>query len=211
MPLRFIDHGYRPAMSYMKDSDCDVGQRPLLTQNSPLHVRTQNVGFVTSGLSSINDLRHPITRARELAEGIVNDASQPDVIVFQEAFHEDASWALCQGLQKKYPYIIHSVAPHVSGFNSGMMVASKHPIDSASFHKFEDMIPDIEKACAPKGVLKVSLKFGEKTVMLYGAHTQSMLSEGKSAARLKQFKAVAKMMREDFEENTGVLQIFAGD
>jgi endonuclease/exonuclease/phosphatase family metal-dependent hydrolase len=210
LPLRLLDHAYRPVISYIDNSSRVRIPCPLqLSQDHPLHIRTHNLGFVTSSMSIVGDLRPPIQRAKELASSIRNDPNQPDVILFQEAFHEDASRILCEEIKREYPFIIHSVAPHISGFSSGAMVASKYPIESVSFHSLPHMLGP-ERA-SQRGVLSVRLESAAGPIFLYNAHTQALLGEDRAQARRQQLEEMRTIMLRDLQNEPSCMQILIGD
>lgn len=209
LPLRRIEHHLRPAVSYLKGPDI-VGRRAIeLTPEKPLHVRSHNIGFVTTSMSTSGDLRSPVKRAHELVESINGDPEQPDLIFFQEAFHEDGVKVLCEGIQKSYPHIIHSVAPHFSGFNSGAMVASKYPIEEVEFKTFAHMLGP-EKA-SPRGVIRVKVATNKGPMYLYGVHTQALIGQDRAESRFRQIKDLKDWMAEDLRKFPNISQVVLGD
>ncbi len=209
---RSIVHKNRPAISYIDNSKNveKPSQASRLSKESPLHLRTHNVGLITDGISTANDLRNVQVRAKELADSITSDEKQPEVIVFQETFNEDATRELAEGIKKDYPYIIHNVAPHLSGFNSGCMIASKYPMENVEFYKFDGMI-DGDRNLAPRGITKVELNLDGKKVQIFGAHTQSFLGEERVNVRLEQMTYLRDIMRREKEISPNVHQIAVGD
>lgn len=213
-PLRCIDHCYRPAIGYMDNSGfaqakVKTQEELILSKESPLHIRTHNVGFVPTFISITGDLRHPAIRAKELVESILHDPCKPDIIFFQETFHEDATQILCEGIKEEYPYIIHNVAPQISGLNSGSMVASKYPIENVQFERFEHMLgPEL---LSPRGIIKIGLKSIKGPVILYGCHTQAIIGEDRATARFHQLEQIKKCMEADAVEEPHVIQILVGD
>lgn len=213
-PLRLLDHQVRPAMSYINNSMNSTSRAKTkndlqLTPERSLHIRTHNVGFVTSSMSIVGDLRDPVVRAKELVESILNDPLKPDVICFQETFHEDATRTLCEGILKDYPYIIHNVAPQISGLNSGAMIASKYPFTSAVFHRFDHMLSP--ETAAPRGIFRVSIESTEGPVYIYNVHTQSLLGKDRAQARFQQLEQIKQFMDADLKENPKIGQVLMGD
>jgi endonuclease/exonuclease/phosphatase family metal-dependent hydrolase len=212
-PLRCIDHRYRPAISYMDNSlECRAKSKGefVLTRERPLHIRTHNVGFVTSSMSITGDLRPPVQRAKELAQSIVEDSNQPDVIFFQETFHENATQVLCEGIKSVYPYIVHSVAPQISGFNSGCMVASKYPMGEVVFQRLNHMLAP--ETMAPRGIIRVRLESSQGPVLLYGVHTQALLGKERADARFQQLEEIRKFMALYAADSPpGIMQVVMGD
>ncbi len=202
--LRCIDHLYRPSMCYM---NLAKGERaPVeLTKEHPLHVRSHNLGFVSSSMSTLGDLRHPEERAKEVIESIIGDPNKPEIIFFQEAFHEDATRMLCEGIKSEYPYIIYNIHPHLSGFSSGTVVASKYPLKDIEFEPFEKFVGP--EALTPRGVIKVSLDSSKGPVHIYAVHTQALHGEERSKARLSHLEHLKKVV----DRHPQDLQIIVGD
>lgn len=209
--LRAIEHTYRPAISvYTNEDTIGRTQEELqLSMDNPLHVRSHNLGFVPTFMSTVGDLRHPILRAREVVHSVLSDPRQPDVIFFQETFHEDASAILCRGISKAYPTIIHSIAPQIGGFSSGTMIASKYPIKEIKFERFGNMM-GVENL-APRGITRVVLEKPDGDVFLYSVHTVALLGEERALARVEQIKQVQAFMEQDARENMGIHQLLVGD
>lgn len=213
-PLRCIDHAFRPAISFLNNSASVIARKKtqadlVLTQDNPLHIRTHNLGLVSTSFSIVGDLRAPEVRARELVESIVMDLSKPDIIFFQEAFHEDATAILCEGIKQEYPYIIHNVLPQISGFNSGALIASKYPIADVKFQRLSHMIGP--ERMSPRGIIRVSLKSNHGPIFLYGVHTQALLGEERAKARYEQLEEIRQYMENDADVTPNALQVIMGD
>ena len=212
VPLRIIDHQFRPAISYIDNSSSTNSKAKKnleMTQENPLHIRTHNLGFVATTMSIAGDLRDPVERAHELVVSINGDTQKPDIIFFQETFHEDATKVLCEGIKDEYPYIIHSVAPGLTGFSSGALIASKYPLEQIEFQKLHHM-QGPERATA-RGVIKVALSSSKGPVFLYGVHTQALIGEKRAEARHKQLEQIKKMMDDDLIKNPDAVQVLMGD
>jgi endonuclease/exonuclease/phosphatase family metal-dependent hydrolase len=212
LAMRFIDHRYRPALCYLHNPSSHLGKRTqdlLLTEAAPLHIRTHNVGFVTTSMSTCTDMRPPTQRAHEIVSSITQDPLKPDIIFFQEVFHEDASKILCEGIKEEYPHIIHSVAPHILGFNSGSLVASKYPIEHVEFTRFDNMIGP--ERLAPRGVIKIRLQSKDGPLLIYGAHTQAMIGEARAKVRKEQIKTIQALMKQESQAEPHSTQLLVGD
>lgn len=213
-PLRLIDHSYRPAISYI-DASKEKGAKPKnlndikLSEANPLHIRTHNIGFVLTSMSNVGDLRHPVTRAHEIVESINNDPHKPDMIFFQEGFHEDGVQVLCEGLKKEYPYIIYHVAPQISGFNSGALVASKYPPSNVEFQCLNHNI--FPETLSPKGMIKVTFNTPKGPLIFYSAHTQALIGEDRANARFYQLEQIKKIMDADRVAQPNATQVLCGD
>ena len=155
--------------------------------------------MVHNFMSISNDLREVLIRANELADAILKDQKGPNVICLQETFNEDAIEILCMRLKVKYPYIIHSIAPHISGFNSGLMLLSQFPIEELTYRRFDNSLG--EEGLATKGALGVRLKLdNEKYVHIYNVHTQGLPGHKRAKIRLKQLHQVVNWIEADLEK-----------
>lgn len=210
LTLRAIDHGKRPLVSYLESFDpANSIPRIDCTEANPFHMRTANLALTPTSVAHSIDLRPPLVRAREIGESIMGDSMAPSFIMAQEGWNEDASEALCAILRKKYPYILHNIAPQIIGMNSGMMVFSQHPIEEVAFVRFEGMLTS--HSPPPRGILRVRLKTAQGDLLIYGVHTQSCTGDAQAAARLIQVKQLHAWVAEDARLEPNVLQIITGD
>jgi endonuclease/exonuclease/phosphatase family metal-dependent hydrolase len=212
LPLRRLEHRYRPAISYIHNSSSTKAKKEedlVFTQEKPFHIRTHNVGFVSPSMSIPGDLRPPRERAKELVVSITEDPLKPDMIFFQEAFHEEATRILCEGIKEEYPYIIHNVAPQISGFSSGCMIASKYPLEYIEFRRLSHMLGP--ERVSPRGVIKIRLNSAKGPLILYGTHMQALIGEERANARFHQLEEISKLMKEDLIKEPHALQILVGD
>jgi hypothetical protein len=207
--IRCIEHLYRPSMRILHNNL--IMGKPLsdfqLTEAKPFHIRTHNLGFVPKSMSIVGDLRDPIERAHEVVQSIIGDVKQPDMIVFQETFNEDATRVLCEGIKSSYPYILHSIAPHPIGFNSGAMFASKYPFKDVKYQRFDHFL-GVENIC-PRGITRVRLQAKHTTLSVYGVHTQALQSKARAESRLNQINQIIKFINEDDSPNEP--KILVGD
>lgn len=204
-----IAYKFRPVMGVIDNSG--KAKHPELspmTDQQPLTVQTHNLGFIVETLSITGDLRPVCERARGLADSIKNDPHQSDVIMFQEAFHEDGTRILCEALKDQYPYMISGVLPTASGFNSGTLVMSKYPIEDVHFHALEYNL-GIERV-APKGMIRIKIQTANGPMHIYGAHTQALLGKDRANARTLQLLQIYNIMKTDFDKDQ-IPQILVGD
>lgn len=190
LPLRALDHCFRPPFSYMKAPNA---QEPrALEDRKVLHIRTHNLGLVPTSLSTLNDLSDPLERARTILNWIVEGSNQPDIIFFQEVFHEDAQRLLCEGLAAAYPYILHSICPTFLGLSSGYCVASKFPIDEIEFHRFHQMIGP--EKLSQRGILRVRIPAEGGFLDLFALHAQAIQGKRRAKVRLAQYAQLEAMV-----------------
>lgn len=196
LPFHAYSHGKRPIVGYIKNYSNKHGPTPP----NQLTLRTHNVALVHNFMRISNDLRDVQVRANELADAILKDDKAPNVMCLQETFNEEATKILCDRLKEKYPYIIHSLAPHFSGFNSGLMILSQYPIEEVSYHRFDKSLG--EENLATKGLLGARIKVGnDKYVQVYNVHTQGLPGHKRAKIRHEQLKQALKWIDEDQKES----------
>lgn len=210
--LRAMEHSSRPPMSMLYTPSCHFKEPSelILTQEKPLKVRTFNIAMTPDSMNTLCDLRPPLERVEEIIQAILDDPDPPDFINFQEAFHEEAVSKLCEGIRCVYPFIIHSVLPnYISGFNSGVLIASKYRPKDVRFERFDHMF-GIENL-VPRGIIRVAIESANKTIFLYGIHTQSLPGVDRAKARCLQLKQTCRFMKADLEQYPDILQVLMGD
>jgi endonuclease/exonuclease/phosphatase family metal-dependent hydrolase len=215
--LRTIELKLRPEISYIDNSqnvgDAKTEKDLNPTEQNPLKVRTHNLALQLKTMNNLADTRNTNQRAQEIVNSLMgeNGETSPDIMLFQEAFDEDSVKILVEGLKAKYPYIIHTVLPHLSGYSSGSFVASKYPIDNVQFDVFQHM-SNPERSFAPRGITRVNLKTAEgKQIAIYEVHTQAFLGQDKAVARYNQFRQLRRKMKEDKRNNLNLHQMAVGD
>lgn len=206
--LRSCTHCFRPRLSYLY-TDLAENRDVEEELEAPLHIRTHNLAFTYEFHRIFGNLRPTLERAREIGRWIMEDP--PNVICFQEAFHEDGVRLLCGIIREKYPHIIHNICPNAMGLNSGLMIASKYPIKEASFRIFNNIV-GVEKLSS-RGLLRFRIDKGGVNIDVYTTHLQALLSRQRVLMRREQLEMILKWIKED-EENLiekADIQILAGD
>lgn len=204
-PFHLYSHSQRPMIGCIHNPKATGIPT---SEPDQIHVRTHNLGFVYEFLRIIGDLREVTTRAAEIGEWINEDKKLPEVICFQEAFHIDGTKILCDELSKKYPYVIHSIAPHVLGLNNGGVIASMYPIKAFSFRPFENLLGP--EKWSTRGLLHMTVEKNGKRVDLYSTHTQALLGKERCEERRAEIQQIVEWMEED-KQNGADLQILEGD
>lgn len=159
-------------------------------------------------MSNVGDLRKPKIRAQEVVDSILRDQQPPDMIFFQEAFNQGATRVLCDGIKNEYPYIIYNVGPQIGGFPSGQMIASKFPIKSVDYERFQGMV-GVENM-APRGILAATIETADKKEMkIYSVHTAPLLGNERAQARVQQLEHIQTKMEKD--SHPDLHQVLVGD
>lgn len=193
LPFYLYGHSKRPFISAMDTSNATA---PISDFKGRLDFRTYNLGFTYESTSIVGDLRPPVERAKEIASHLLEEKDGPDVICFQEAFHHTAAQALCEEIKKRYPYTIHSVAPHPSGLSSGMLIVSKYPIEEVSFRRFDNLIGP--EKLSTRGLLGIRVQLGKHSFAnIYNTHLQALHGKQRAEVRQQQLDQIVKWMEND--------------
>lgn len=195
----------RPAFGYIHPEPFMQWDPQMASPKDTLHIRTHNLAMVGPWASILGELRHPRERAEELVQSIVTDPHPPDILCFQEAFCMKET--ICNGIRFRYPYILHTIAPSITGFDSGLMIASKYPIESMAFYKLGHMLGP--ERLTPRGVLKVIVNVHGKRVEIFNTHTQAFHMKKRAEARAKQLKNIVAIMKAHVK--SGIPQVLVGD
>ncbi len=137
-----------------------------------LNVLTLNAACLPSWITTrFNDLRPTEERAKEIADSIYKNSDKYDVICLQELFSEAAFTIIHDRLCEKYGYSVHHAGRSYVGFNSGLCIFSKFPIEGADFQRYSGLFG--EDAFTNKGFLSADLAVGDKKVRVYTTHAQA--------------------------------------
>lgn len=189
-------------------------------QDKPLEslkTMTWNLAAMHSILRAANRTRPVASRMPEAVRFIKNMEEQPDVLAFQEVFTEKATRILVNGLKDEYPYIVHNVGRNTVGLNSGLMLLSKYPIESAKFETFNERRG--QNALSQKGALcaNIVLPSGQRAVVT-NVHLEA--GGGGHKTKKKQFEqtfALKETAEKEASHSEGAknskhpLSIFMGD
>ena len=155
-------------------------------------------------------LSDPYRRAQQLAKLL--QSSPFDVICLQEVFWGAARQLLSQKLVKNFPHIIDKAGKEAYGVGvqSGLFVASKHPIEWSQFFPFEEGIGSC--SLASKGALLVKIKAPSGSYYIVCTDMQTdpddsvswkLVSNAKSRAvevRRAQVEMISKMLSQKIVE-----------
>lgn len=195
-PFQIYSHSKRPMASIVHNPNA-AGVAAKV--DDTLSVRTHNLGFVYEFFRVVGDLRAVKTRANEIGKWIQEDTDLPEVIFFQEAFHIDGTKVLVDQLKEKYPYVIHSIAPHIMGLNNGGIIASQYPIKELTFRPFDDMMGP--EKLSTRGLLKIRIEKEGKKIDVYGTHLQALLGKERAAIRKRQMEKIVEWITNDRTED----------
>ncbi len=194
-----------------KDASNDQSKKLVITTFNvgmlPSFVtRLQNVGHCVKGLFSPSKDKRLDPAVKRIK--IIAQILKSDIITFQEVFCPLATASLCKDL-KGY-HIIHSVGGGKL-INSGLIFASRHPINKEGirFHKFTNL--GGEDDFASKGVLRVSVMIKGKEIIFYNTHLQAKFGPRYQKIRQEQITSVADLIDKDQKENPDTPIFLCGD
>lgn len=160
--------------------------KPHHRSKKAFHFLSMNTALLPPLYSILTYLQHPKKRAKKLADKL--SQSQAHVICLQEFFFPPAKRTILQALSQHYPYILSDIASQSLGLDSGLLIASQHPIKEVKFIQFPKhyfapttSLPGIAinpEAFANKGVCYalIETKPGQYDLFL-NAHTPSKLGD----------------------------------
>lgn len=167
-----------------------------------LHIASYNIAGLPAPVDAVKDVISSTVRAKEFVKWMdkQEEADLPLFLGLQEAFDQDASEIITNGLRKKYPYAVTSSGwsqvPFL-GSNSGLQFHSRVPIKSAAFFPFQDL-KGLGVRASNRGVLKVELDLGGgKSAIAYVSHTQPHCDEESTLIRKNELMLIAAQMRAD--------------
>lgn len=129
-----------------------------------------------------------------------------DVIVLQEVFHRKARKKLIENLKCAYPHMTDRTKGSFWGVASGLLVLSKHEINSETFVPFEKATGS--DALSKKGVLKTEIQYKNQVIAVYETHMQAGGGSKRQAIRQEQLNTLQAFIA---EENDSTVQLIAGD
>lgn len=165
----------------------------------------------TSSSAYKNSLRQRTNAANtdymEFTRGVVTNFPQLDIVCFQETWDRDFAKILLDKIHSVFPYVVYDAGScnsqsNLFMLNSGLMIASKFPIEDADFKWFQAST----LACrfSAKGLLMVKVFLGEENGKravgyIYNTHLQAY--EGKHLILDKQLDDIVKWT-EQFRKET---------
>jgi phospholipase C len=145
--------------------------------------------------------------------GILKEQGQWDVVIFNEAFSNEARVRLTI-LMAMYGYYYYTEVVDKSGNleNGGVFIHSRYPIETTSMLIYDDCTGTVECG-ANKGAVYVKIEKDGQYAHIFGTHLQSDRGPKESAVREKQLRQLAnfaKTLTSEAKERSEPV-IFAGD
>ena len=139
-------------------------------------------------------------RIDQIIEKIMS--TKADVICLQEVWDKEVACVLIEKLKNKYSYFIYdagnqygTVNPEEIGFNSGLFIGSKVPLDAINFTPFEHIKP--KNGGVKRGAIRLEFSAGNTQWTLVATHLQHGIGEDEEEIRKHQFKQCTKLLGQD--------------
>ena len=95
--------------------------------------------------------------------------SDPDVMVFQEAYDSELTEILIEGLKDRYAHLFVHLGPNPQGYEGGCMVLSKYPVHQFTHTSFKNNSPSLNRGFATLEI-KASQKAAHSSLRIIGTH-----------------------------------------
>ncbi|MCI5052038.1 MAG: hypothetical protein MRY21_02745 [Simkaniaceae bacterium] len=143
-------------------------------KNESLNPVPESLSVMTYNASGM-DLLSRMSKMRPFAERLeswpeaIRDAGSPSVLCVNEMFDPTNAWKLVDKLKKLgYRYFILNANPHPIKLNSGLMMASKFPLENPVTHTF--CYRSKEDRLSSKGVIGATVRVGEERIGVFASH-----------------------------------------
>jgi exonuclease III len=159
--LRLLANGYRHSFIHSKPE-----MRDSVIDPTHLSVMSYNTLLMPRYVCENKGVRSPHIRIGEIARQII--AKDCTFVKLQEVFDLDCAEVLAEQLTRHGYHCLHSVAHRSFGYNSGLFLASKYPLENIRFHKYD--AASGWDALSNKGVLLATAKVGDSNLILANTH-----------------------------------------
>lgn len=126
-------------------------------------------------------------------------STNADIICLQEVWDKEVARALIDLLKGKYSYFIYdagnqygTLSPEEIGFNSGLFVASRIPLENITFTPFAHMKPI--KGGVKRGAIRAEFTAGNAKWTLVTTHLQNGTDEDAAQIRKGQFDHCSELL-----------------
>jgi endonuclease/exonuclease/phosphatase family metal-dependent hydrolase len=128
--------------------------------------------------------------------------TKADIVCLQEIWDQDIAKNLKEKLKEHYFCFIYdagnqcgTLSPDEIGFNSGLFIASKVPLEEIKFYPFSEMKP--VKAGIKRGAIHAKFKAGNSSWSVVATHLQHGLDEDAAKIRKRQFGECCNLLGEE--------------
>ncbi|BFZ13435.1 hypothetical protein BsWGS_16473 [Bradybaena similaris] len=173
------------------------------------HQQFSSLSDETHSKGEIRNTNIPATDPTDVKGDVVTSFPFLDFMVIQEAWSSYHNKLLIDRLHRMFPYIVHDVGVHSfknNNFvlNSGLLLASKHPIAAVSFTPYNNFIKHGKILSLGLLMVKVILgrpKSSNRSVgYIFNTHLQSY--QGKEPVIPKQLDEIYNWTKEFVQKNT---------
>lgn len=204
MSIKFVASLWIPPITLLENPDA-----PFKQENGEILIGSYNVCLMDQFAVNCNNLTESEGRAAGIANTLFRDYMEgraPDILCLQECFHLRSTEVLCEGangsigIRNLYPHIICNVAPNEGiNVNSGLCLASMHPIEEAGFRPWT--ISAGEDWLSNKGLLRVVVRIGDRRVVVYNTHFQAKVGVRYDEIRMEQLTLMRNFIEDDDNSN----------
>lgn len=212
LPLAIVGKGLTLSVSSWKKDFVWEGPKKVegvRTHRNDFHLLSFNMAGVPDWLAERNYLKPIHERIVHVGQVLEKTCQEqmPDVMCFQEMFDEAASEKLANDLrQRGYTSIIRDVGSSGLYLNSGLFLASKHPLSHVVFYP-HPIKTGIEQY-ANKGLLIATVHVNDKCVIVGNTHLNGGATGGGYLPRAAQLKALHahmdRYLRERLQEGKAI-------
>ncbi|MEX1013389.1 MAG: hypothetical protein WD595_00685 [Waddliaceae bacterium] len=205
--LRGTLQNYKAKITYIEPSN------PRYQDTEKVRVMTWNIGLSEAELmNQINGLKTSTHRAPFQARKIINESAT--FIGLQEAFATHiVKNKIISPLSHEGYYTAYAARPKfLHGLNSGLLIASKYPIENINFKPLEKL--EGADLHANKGVLIGMVNINGKNIVIANTHLNAEFTGNPSEKRKKRMEHMNEaraFIEEYYHTNGGDQIIFLGD
>ena len=180
-----------------------------------LKILTANILCFPDDLPYLYGGMRPWKMRIDLLVDVIIDADA-DIVCLQEVWDPEAMHALVDKLKDSYAFFLYNAGDpagtmHVRnmGYNSGLFLASKLPLETSEFLRFPRSIPEGSN----RGVLTATLRGGNQSITLFNTHLQHGDSVEQVAIRKEQLLFCYEHLRNIVSpaSSSHAIGILAGD
>lgn len=126
------------------------------------------------GVGTVETVAELVQRTRLIGETVVDHSPAYDIFAAQEVWNRDARNALVLQLETVMPYIARQGFNNGPNRESGLLIASKFPIEQLAFEEFRSSAPGSTDAITDKGVMGALLRVDDGNYLfVFNTHMQA--------------------------------------
>lgn len=197
--------------------------------DGPFRITTANVGMFPAYITTTQEIAHKVSgflvnqleellphthhRIEALALKLSEEAEAVPILCCQELFDHDAAHILARTLVEHGYTVLHDFSDRSSFLNSGLLFASRYPINAQEVRFWRFTNPTCSDAFASKGLLRIpfeiELQRQKLEIIIYTTHLQAQTSE--KQIRKEQLQGILSVIQQDHAQNSKRVIFLAGD